>query len=210
VSRLVFLGPPGAGKGTQAMELSKRLRVPHLSTGEMLRAAIRDGTPLGVEADTFVRAGRLVPDELVLRILTERFRADDVRAGFILDGYPRNRSQAETLAGITPVEHVVYFDIPERHLVDRLTQRRSCPSCGTVYNLLTQPPKADERCDREGAALIQRADDAPDAVRTRLRIYREQTAPLLVYYQENRLLRTIDAGGTPAEVSARLWAAIGP
>jgi len=204
VKRIVFLGPPGAGKGTQAAELAKRLGIPHLSTGDLLRSAVAAKTPLGREAEAHIHAGRLVPDELVLQILRERLGRADARAGFLLDGFPRTRVQAEALAGVSPIDRVVLFEIPETLLLERLTQRRTCPKCGTVYNLATRPPKVPGRCDVEGAALEQRSDDREEAVRTRLRVYQEQTHPLVAHYRGLGLLRAIDARGTPDEVRARL------
>ncbi|MGI0132726.1 MAG: adenylate kinase [Thermoplasmata archaeon] len=202
--RIVFLGPPGAGKGTQAVELAGALHIPHLSTGDLLRAAVAAGTPLGREADGFMRAGQLVPDPLVLGLLRERLEAPDAKVGFLLDGFPRNVAQAKALEGITPIDHVVSFEIPETLLAERLTQRRSCPTCGAVYNLITAPPRDPARCDRDGVSLVQRSDDRPEAVATRLRAYREQTAPLLEHYRKLGVLRPIDARGTREEVARRI------
>jgi adenylate kinase len=206
VRRLVFLGPPGAGKGTQAAILAQRWGIVHLSTGDLLRDAAARKTSLGLEADGYMRQGKLVPDDLVLRILQERLARPDTRSGFLLDGYPRTRPQAESLAQIAPVDRVVSFEIPESLLVQRLIQRRSCPVCGAVYNLETQPPVRDELCDRDGTPLRQRADDAPEAVRTRLRVYGEQTAPLLEYYAARGLLAPVDATGSRDEVTRRIEA----
>lgn len=182
--------------------------IPHLSTGEMLRSATAHGTALGREADGYMRKGLLVPDALVLGILRERVTAPDSRTGFILDGYPRNKAQAQTLAEITPVDHVLYFEIPESVLVDRLSQRRSCPTCGTVYNLGTHPPRTPGRCDRDSTALIQRADDTEEAVRVRLAVYRDATLPLLALYRRQGLLRTVPAAGSVEEVDARVREAL--
>lgn len=206
--RVALLGPPGAGKGTQAKRLATELGIAHLSTGDMLRAAAAQGTPLGREADGYMSRGLLVPDALVLSILRERLAAPDAQRGFVLDGYPRNVAQARSLAEITPVDHVLYFEIPESVLVERLSQRRICPTCGTVYNLVTQPPRTPGRCDNEGTPLVQRPDDTEEAVRTRLVVYREVTLPLLDLYRTQGLLRTVPAGGTVEEVDARLRAAL--
>jgi adenylate kinase len=207
--RIAFLGAPGAGKGTQAKRLSEVLGIPHLSTGDMLREAVARGTALGLEANGYMRAGRLVPDALVLQILSERLQSPDARAGFVLDGYPRNPAQAETLAGIVPLDHVVYFALPDSKLIARLTQRRHCPSCGRIYNLETLPPQKEGVCDVEGSALVQRPDDRPEAVRTRLQVYAEQTTPLLTYFEGRGLLRRIDADGSLDRVFHRLEAALG-
>jgi adenylate kinase len=206
--RIVLLGPPGAGKGTQAKRIALELGIPHISTGDMLRSAAAQGTPLGREADGYGRQGLLVPDTLVLGILRERLAAPDARGGFVLDGYPRNVAQARSLAEITPVDHVLYFEIPEAVLIERLSQRRSCPTCGAVYNLTTQPPRTPGRCDRDGTPLIQRDDDTEEVVRTRLAVYREHTLPLLDLYRTQGLLRTVAAGGSVEEVDARVRAAL--
>jgi adenylate kinase len=207
--RIVLLGPPGAGKGTQAAELSRRLGIPHLSTGDLLRAAVSRRTPLGLEADRFMTQGLLVPDDLVLRILKERLAEPDAQNGFLLDGYPRNLAQAEELAKITPIDVVLAFEIPEADLVERLTQRWTCPKCGTAYNLRTRPPQRPGICDHDGTPLVQRSDDTGSAVRTRLSVYREKTAPLLAHYQKAGSLRTIDATGPLPEVSRRILEALG-
>jgi adenylate kinase len=207
--RIVFLGPPGAGKGTQAATLSKDLGIPHLSTGDLLRAAVAAQTPLGKAADDHMRAGRLVPDSLVLEILEERVGRDDARRGFLLDGFPRNLAQAEALDRRTTLDVVVAFEFPTEDLLPRLTGRRTCPTCHTVYNVVTQPPKVPDHCDRDGTLLVQRPDDRPEAVGTRLEVYRTETTPLLRYYADRGLLRPIDATGDPATVGARVRAAVG-
>jgi adenylate kinase len=205
---LALLGPPGAGKGTQAAELARLLGLAHLSTGDLLRSAAKKGTELGRKAEEFMRRGELVPDELVLEILKARIAEPDTRAGFILDGYPRNREQAETLARITSLDRLISFEIPEELLIERMTGRRNCPKCGRTYNLLTLPPRVEGKCDVDGTALVQRADDQEEAVRNRLRVYHEQTAPLFAYYRDLGLLRSIDATGPPSVVTARLRAAV--
>jgi len=207
--RIVFLGPPGAGKGTQAATLAKALGIPHLSTGDLLRGAVAAKTPLGLAAEEHMRAGRLVPDSLVLEILEERVGRADAGRGFLLDGFPRNLAQAEALDRRTPLDVVVAFELPTEALLPRLTGRRTCPTCGAVYNVVTQPPKTSDRCDVDGTPLVQRPDDRPESVRTRLEVYRSETAPLLQYYATRGILRPIDATGDPTVVGARVRAAIG-
>lgn len=206
--RLVFLGPPGAGKGTQATGLAQRLGIPHLSTGDMLRTAVSGGTALGREAKGFMDAGQLVPDDLVLRIIRARLGQPDTRAGFLLDGFPRTLAQAEALAGITDLDRVVEFEISEAILLDRLTQRRSCPTCGTSYNLRTKPPRSPGVCDNDGTPLVQRSDDREEAVRTRIQVYRKQTAPLTEFYRRKGLLRAVDAAADPATVGRAIADAV--
>jgi len=206
--RIVFLGPPGAGKGTQAAHVARGLGIPHLSTGDLLRHAAREGTPLGKEAEQHMRAGRLVPDDLVLSILGERIAQPDCQGGFLLDGFPRNVAQAKELDRIAPIERVIAFRIPEGLLVERLTQRRSCPKCGTGYNLATAPPRSPGRCDRDGEPLVQRSDDTEAAVRTRLQVYHLETAPLLEFYRSRGTLVEVDAVGAEEIVAARMREAV--
>jgi adenylate kinase len=202
--RVVFLGPPGAGKGTQAAELAREQGFPHLSTGDMLRAAVAEGNELGRAADGHMRAGRLVPDDLVLAIVRDRLARPDAAAGFVLDGFPRNLAQARALEGFAPLDLVLSFEIDPDRVVARLAGRRVCPTCGTVYHVDSRPPKRRNRCDRDGTELVQRPDDLPEAVEVRLKVYAEQTAPLLDYYRRLGLLREVDASGTPETVAARL------
>ena len=206
--RIVFLGPPGAGKGTQAHELARALGIPHLSTGDLLRAAIQAKTPVGQVAERYMLAGQLVPDHLVLELLRENLARPSARDGYLLDGFPRTPAQAEALEGIAPVDRVVYFDLPESVLIERLAHRWTCPTCGSSYNLATHPPQHEGRCDRDGATLIQRPDDRPDAVHTRLEVYRRETAPLLDYYTRLGRLRQIDASGDVPTVAERVRAAV--
>ncbi len=208
MQRVVFLGQPGAGKGTQAAQIVRDLKVPHLSTGDLLRAAVAARTPLGLEAEGYMRAGGLVPDALVLKILHERLELPDARVGYLLDGFPRNLAQAEALGTFAEVDRVISLDVAPELLVRRLSERRVCPKCQSVYNLSTKPPKSDEKCDQDGTPLVQRPDDRAEAVTNRLKVYAEQTAPLLEYYRKRHLLRSVDASGTPDEVAARVRSAL--
>ncbi|HEY8414917.1 MAG TPA: adenylate kinase, partial [Thermaerobacter sp.] len=185
--RWIFLGPPGAGKGTQAARLAERAGVPQISTGDMLRAAVRAGTPLGLEAKRYMDAGQLVPDDVTIAIVRERLAQDDCRRGFLLDGFPRTVPQAEGLAAALEelgvgLDGVLYFDVPDEVVVERLSGRRVCPECQATYHVRFDPPREAGRCDRCGAALVQRHDDREETVRERLAVYRRQTEPLVDYY----------------------------
>ncbi|HEV8119656.1 MAG TPA: adenylate kinase [Candidatus Polarisedimenticolia bacterium] len=209
--RLVLFGAPGVGKGTQAERLSRWFGVPHVSTGDMLRAAIREGTPLGLRARAVVERGELVPDELVSALVADRLAQDDVRAGFILDGYPRTVRQAEDLdraLGPGEIDRVVNLEVPAAEIVERLAGRRNCASCGAVYHVRFQPPKATDRCDRCGGALTARPDDAPEVVQGRLRVYEAQTAPVLSFYRDRALLADVDGRGRPDEITERIVRAV--
>ena len=196
---LVFLGPPGAGKGTQAKRVCDALGVPQISTGDMLRAARKQGTPLGKEASKFMDSGKLVPDELVIGIVKERIALPDCEPGFILDGFPRTVAQAENLdrmlAGVgRKLDHVVDLIVDDEELVGRLTARRTCGSCGRIFHLMFDPPPTAGACAC-GGKLVQREDDNEKTVRSRLEVYHSQTAPLQDYYQEKGLRRKLDGGG---------------
>lgn len=195
---IVFLGPPGAGKGTQASRVSAKYGMPKISTGDMLREAVAAGSELGQRVASIMDAGDLVDDETMAQVVRERLMQDDVATGAILDGYPRTRVQAEgfdaLLAG-TPfgsVDLVIFLDVPEDHLVSRLSNRRACPSCGANYHLQFHRPATEGACDRCGGSLVQREDDAEHVVRDRLAVYRSQTEPLVAYYRGRGVLERID------------------
>lgn len=201
--RLVFLGAPGAGKGTQAKRLEAEKGWTVVATGDLLRAAIAQNTPLGQQAQAYIQRGELVPDPLVNQIVAERIATLE---SFILDGYPRNRTQAEIMESILtqPLDAVIYFEICEDALIERLSGRRICPQCNAVYHITASPSKAGDRCERCGAALITREDDQPETIRKRFQVYHEQTTPLIDYYRQRGLLRTVDAGASPDKVYQRL------
>ena len=206
--RVVFLGPPGAGKGTQAAQIARDLKVPHLSTGDLLRAAVAARTPLGLEAEGYMRPEVSCRTPWSSRSSTNASSCPDARVGYLLDGFPRNLAQAEALGTFAEVDRVISLDVAPDLLVRRLSERRVCPKCQSVYNLSTKPPKSGEKCDLDGTPLVQRPDDRAEAVTNRLKVYAEQTAPLLEYYRKRHLLRSVDASGTPDEVAARVRSAL--
>jgi adenylate kinase len=208
--KLMFLGPPGAGKGTQAQRLADDFGIPQISTGDMLREARRKGTELGKKAGEFMDAGDLVPDEVVIGIVAERLQEDDAQAGFILDGFPRTVAQADALAEMgVELDGVVNIQVSEDEVVRRLGGRLSCPSCGASYHVEFSPPEEDGVCDKCGAELIRRPDDQPDAIRQRLQSYNQKTAPLVQFYDERGSLLDVDGVGAPAEVEERIRQAVG-
>jgi len=179
---IVFFGPPGSGKGTIASIVKKQLGIPHISTGDLLREEVKNKTELGMKAKAYMDRGELVPDELVLEVLKKRTEKPDCKKGFILDGYPRNVEQAKTLDRMFKIDYIFNFVISEEEIIRRLSNRRICPKCGAIYNLISMPPKTPGICDQCGTALIQRDDDKPQAIRERLSVYKKQTAPVLEYY----------------------------
>jgi adenylate kinase len=206
---LILLGAPGAGKGTQAKLLQEKLNIPQISTGDMLRAAKQAKTKLGLEAESYMNAGKLVPDEVVIGLIRERLKNPDTQNGFILDGFPRTVAQAEALTGLLSevgrkLDAVLNLEVAEQELVERLTGRRTCPNCGAGYHLKFSPPRHDEVCDRCGTALIQREDDREDTIRHRLKVYNDQTAPLVKYYEKAGQLGPIAGTGSTDEVFQRL------
>ena len=204
--KLIFLGPPGAGKGTQATGVSTSMGVPHISTGDMFRAAIKNNTPTGIEAKRYMDAGQLVPDAVVIAMVRERVAMDDCKNGFLLDGFPRTVEQAEALDTFASPDAVVDIDVPDEKLLDRLTGRRVCPKCQGTYHITKL---ADEKvCPVCESELIQRDDDKPETIKTRLNAYHTQTAPLIGYYEEGGKLRKVDGDRKPEDVLKNILEAL--
>ncbi len=206
---LIFLGPPGAGKGTQAKAIIDKFGIPQISTGDIIRAAIRDGSKLGKEFKSYTDKGALVPDELVVRMVQDRLAKDDCKTGFLLDGFPRTVAQAEALDELLEgmgrrLDHVLLLDVADSVLVERITGRRSDPDTGRVYHIKFNPPPADvaDRC-------IQRSDDTEEVLKKRLEEYHAKTAPLIPYYEKAGLLRKIDGDGKPDEIRERIISVLG-
>lgn len=191
--RIVLLGPPGSGKGTQAVRLAAWLGVPHISTGDLLRSEVEHRTELGAQAQSFMDRGELVPDQLVAEMIRKRLQG---ATGFVLDGFPRNIKQAEILDGVTPVDRVLHFTLDRTEIVRRLSARRVCPQCGQVYNLLFSPPRQTGICDLCGAKLVQRTDDTPEVIERRIDVqYAREIGPMIDFYKKRSVLREINAHG---------------
>ena len=191
------MGLPGAGKGTQAEKIIEKYQIPHISTGDMFRSAIKEGTELGSKAKSFMDQGALVPDEVTIGIVRERLGKDDCKNGYLLDGFPRTLQQAEALEILladlnAPIDYVIHIDVPKDKLLDRLTGRRVCPTCGATYHVIFNPPEVAEKCDQDGATLNQREDDQPETVANRIEVNLEQTQPLLDFYQGKGNLVTVN------------------
>ncbi|HEX3409779.1 MAG TPA: adenylate kinase [Candidatus Binataceae bacterium] len=212
--RLVLLGPPGAGKGTQARMLETRLGVPQVASGDLLRTAVQSKSALGLKAKGFMDKGALVPDELVLQLVDARLREPDAHGGFILDGYPRTVPQAETLARILDargekLDRVVAISVPDEEIIKRISGRRTCRDCGAMFHLIYDPPRNMGLCNSCNGELYQREDDAEDTVRMRLQVYAASTRPLLEHYERLGILSPIDGIGRTEEIEARILEAIG-
>jgi adenylate kinase len=210
---LILFGPPGAGKGTQAARLQEDFRLPYVATGDILRAAVKDETELGMAAKGYMDAGQLVPDELVVDLIVDRIGAEDCRDGFILDGFPRNRAQADALmaafdALARRITAVLLIDVPDEEVVRRISGRRVSVKTGRPYHIESDPPKHEGRCDVDGSRLIQRDDDKPEVVRKRLDVYHGETEPLISYFDERGLLRRVDGTRSPTEVHDHIRAVL--
>ena len=208
--KLILLGAPGAGKGTQAEILCKELDIPTISTGNILRAAIKNGTPTGLKAKSFMDAGQLVPDEVIIGIITERVAEEDCANGYILDGVPRTIAQAEAMeqAGIV-FDAVVSIEISDETIMERMSGRRVCETCGASYHLVAVPPKQEGVCDKCGGKLIQRKDDAPETVKARLEVYHKETEPLKDFYAKRGLLKSVENQPTVEATSKAILRALG-
>lgn len=211
---ILLLGAPGSGKGTQAKQLVEELKIPQLSTGDMLRSAVKAGTPLGKEAESYMKKGALVPDSLVLGLITERIQKEDCKSGFILDGFPRNRSQADALGAIftkfgKKLDCVIAMEVAQNELVERLCGRRTCQNCGQGFHVKFQPPKTEGVCDKCSGKLTQRPDDNEKVILDRLKVYQADTSPLLEYYKSKGLVKEIEAGkGSPQDIFKKILAVI--
>ena len=210
---IILIGPPGVGKGTQAKFLVKAYNIPQISTGDMLRANVRDATPLGTEAKQYMNAGQLVPDAVILGMMKSRFNEPDCNAGYILDGFPRTIPQAEGLDNLLndmgqQIDSVLVLNVNHEEIIKRLSSRRSCKECDTVYNLIFDPPASENKCDKCDGILYQRDDDKPETIRQRLDVYSNQTSPLITFYSEKGLVQTIDGTGKIDEVKERMFSVL--
>jgi adenylate kinase len=208
--KLILLGAPGAGKGTQAEIISKKLNIPTISTGNILRAAVKNGTPVGLKAKEYMDAGKLVPDEVIIGVIQERLQEKDCEAGYILDGVPRTIAQAEALeaAGVN-FDAVVSIEVSDAEIEQRMTGRRTCLACGATYHVVANPPKVEGVCDLCGEKLTQRKDDKPETVKARLVTYHETTEPLKDFYAQRGLLKVVDVKGSIEEINAAIMKVLG-
>ena len=212
--KIIMLGAPGAGKGTQAKKIADLCKVPHISTGDIFRANIKQGTELGKKAKTYMDAGELVPDELVCDLVVDRIQQDDCTEGFILDGFPRTIPQAEALTNALnaieqKMEYALNIDVPDENIIHRMAGRRACVGCGATYHVEFNPPKVQDVCDVCGEELILRDDDKPETVTNRLNVYHEQTKPLIDYYEKQGIVHTIDGTQTMDQVFSDILKILG-
>lgn len=203
---VILLGAPGAGKGTQASQIAAKYSLPHISTGDIFRANIKSGTPIGCKAKAYIDRGQLVPDEVTCEMVEERLKAEDCKNGYLLDGFPRNLAQAELLDKISRIDVVINIDVDLNALEARITGRRVCPSCGESYHVST---KKDSLCTKCGGTLIQRDDDKPETVKSRLAVYKAQTEPLVAYYEKQGALKTVNGMQSIADVFADIVKVLG-
>ena len=212
--KIIMLGAPGAGKGTQAKMIAAKYGIPHISTGDIFRANIKNGTELGAKAKEYMDKGLLVPDELVVDLVIDRFKADDCKNGYVLDGFPRTIPQAEALdnaltAIAESVDYAINVEVPDENIVNRMSGRRACVGCGATYHIVYNPTKVEGKCDTCGADLILRDDDKPETVLNRLKVYHEQTQPLINYYEGKGILKEVDGTVDMNEVFAAITAILG-
>jgi adenylate kinase len=211
---LIFLGAPGSGKGTQAVRLAEKISVLHLSTGDLLRAAVKNGTELGQKAEKFMKAGELVPDDIIVGLIEEKQKAGELNSGFILDGFPRTIPQAEALDMMfnrvgTKIANAVLLDVDDEEIIKRLSGRMYCNDCQAGYNYPANMPKVEGVCDKCGGKLVRRPDDEPEVVKNRLEVYKKQTQPIENYYRNQSVLLPIEGIGTPDEIFARIEKGLG-
>lgn len=212
--KIIMLGAPGAGKGTQAQKISEKYHIPHISTGNIFRANIKAETVLGKQAKSFIDQGLLVPDDLVVDLVTDRLKQEDCNNGYILDGFPRTIPQAEALdAALIKIEETIDYaldvDVPDPFIIERMAGRRACLDCGATYHLVSMPPKSEGICDRCGKKLVLRDDDQPETVNQRLKVYHEQTKPLILYYQSKGILHSVDGTKDLDEVFGQIVKVLG-
>ena len=212
--KIVMLGAPGAGKGTQAKMIAEKYSIPHISTGDIFRANIKEGTPLGLEAKSYMDQGKLVPDELTVKILLDRVAKDDCKNGYVLDGFPRTIPQANVLKEALEkqndkIDYAINVDVPDENIVRRMSGRRACVTCGATYHIEHVPPKTEGVCDKCGSELILRDDDKPETVLNRLKIYHEQTQPLIDFYNNEGILKEVDGTIDVKDVFANIVSILG-
>ena len=212
--RIIMLGAPGAGKGTQAKKIAEKYGIPHISTGDIFRANIKNGTELGKKAKTYMDQGLLVPDELTCDLVVDRIQQDDAKNGYVLDGFPRTIPQAECLTAAleklgSKIDYAIDVDVPDENIVKRMSGRRACLTCGATYHIEHVPPKKEGICDVCGSELVLRDDDKPETVKNRLNVYHEQTQPLIDFYTEKGVLKTVDGTVPMEEVFAAITAILG-